>query len=217
MFVNPYSGTIQGEIEKEKRFGEVFKKIHSELFVAGTIGNRLVELAACWAVILLISGLYLWWPRKRKSIWGILLPRFRKKGVTFWRDLHAVPAFWLSAFILILIATGLPWSGVLGEQIKKISTAPPYAYHWQEKPESIIRTRDVADNIPWANEDLVVPTSTPNKHLRLSIEDVAYVADMNSVEKPYTLSFPAGKTGVYISERQGLFFLSCSQAVSSCH
>ncbi|MBE1556367.1 PepSY-associated TM helix domain-containing protein [Sporosarcina limicola] len=202
VFVNPYSGEVMGSLKKEEKFTEIFKKLHSELIVGGTVANRLVELAACWAVILLITGLYIWWPRNRSSIWGTILPRFNKKGRTFWRDMHAVPAFWLSLFILILIATGLPWSGVMGEQIKRLATStntgyPPFAHSFGEKPESIIKTKDVAENVPWATENLTVPASSSNDYLPLSLEDVTFIAKNEEIGKPYTLSMPKGEQGVY--------------------
>ncbi|WP_191562509.1 PepSY-associated TM helix domain-containing protein [Metabacillus idriensis] len=202
VFVNPYNGDIQGSLKAEDKFTENFVKLHSELLVGGTIANRLVELAACWAVILLITGLYIWFPRTKASIWGTLLPRFRNKGRTFWRDMHAVPAFWFSVAILILIATGLPWSGVMGEQINRLATAtntgtPPFAYVWDEKPESLIRTQDVAPEVPWATENLPVPASSSAKYVSISLEDVQYIAENEQVKKPYTISFPQDEKGVY--------------------
>lgn len=198
IFVNPYTTTIQGALNTDERLMNIFKKIHSELWIAGTVGNRIVELVACWAVILLITGLYIWWPRNRASIWGTILPRLHKRGRLFWRDLHAVPAFWLSIFILILIATGLPWSGIVGSQIQKISGAPAYSYDWQERPESVTLTKDGADGIPWANENLLMPYSnSQSEYLPLSIDDVIHIAELEGMAYPYTLSLPDGPTGVY--------------------
>ncbi|USK34562.1 PepSY domain-containing protein [Bacillus sp. F19] len=202
IYVNPYNEDIQGSLKAEGKFSEIFKKIHSELLVGGTAANRLVELAACWAVILLITGLYIWFPRNKASIWGTILPRFTKKGRTFWRDMHAVPAFWFSAAILVLIATGLPWSGVMGEQMNKLATAtntgaPPFAYSWGEKPESKIKTQDVAEEVPWAAENLPVPSSSSAKYVPISLEDVQYISENEKVAKPYTISFPQGEKGVY--------------------
>ncbi|UOE95021.1 PepSY domain-containing protein [Alkalihalobacillus sp. LMS39] len=202
VYVNPYTGEITGSLMTEKKFTEIFKKIHSELFIGGTWANRVVELAACWAIILLVTGLYIWWPREKKSIWGTILPRLNKRGRTLWRDLHVVPAFWLSAFILILILTGLPWSGVMGEQINKVATAtntgyPPFALSFREKPESVVKTKDVADDVPWATENLAVPVSTSGTYVSLSLEDVNYIAKTQNVQKPYTISLPQGETGVY--------------------
>ncbi|MEJ9232150.1 PepSY domain-containing protein [Peribacillus butanolivorans] len=201
VFVDPYNGKIAGSLNNDEKFTEQFKKLHSELMIGGTVANRLVELAACWAVILLITGLYIWWPRNRASIWGIILPRFKSKERTFWRDLHAVPAFWLSVFILILIATGLPWSGVMGEQINHLATStntgyPPFANSWGEKPELTFKTKDVAEDVPWAAENLPVPMST-NGYKPISLKDVTLIAQNENINKPYTISMPQDKKGVY--------------------
>ncbi|MCC5800800.1 PepSY-associated TM helix domain-containing protein [Rossellomorea vietnamensis] len=197
VYVNPYTAKVQGSLDSDKKFTTLFKKLHSELIVGGTVANRLVELAACWAVILLLTGLYIWWPRNKASIWGTVLPRLRKKGRIFWRDLHAVPAFWLSLFVLILIATGLPWSGVLGPQIQKMAVTPPYAYSFVEKPESVTVTKDVAVDIPWANENLPVPSSTDAGYMPMTIDEVQKIAEDTDLAMPYTISMPADKAGVF--------------------
>lgn len=203
MYADPYTGNITGMLNSDKTFSAFFKKMHSELVIGGTWANRLVELAACWAVILVITGLYLWWPRSKSAIWGTILPRLSKPGSRqFWRDLHAVPAFWLSIFILILIATGLPWSGVLGGQIDRLANAtntnyPPYALSFLAKPESTTVAKDVADDIPWAAENLPVPESAVGGYIRLTVQDVVAIADKRQVKLPYTISMPRGETGVY--------------------
>ncbi|WRP08660.1 PepSY domain-containing protein [Rossellomorea aquimaris] len=202
VYINPYTGDVAGSIKNDEKFTEIFKKLHSELIVGGTLANRLVELAACWAVILLITGLYVWCPRNKSSIWGTILPRFRQKGRTFWRDMHAVPAFWLSLSILILILTGLPWSGVMGEQINRLATStdtgyPTYATSFGEKPQSVVRAKDVAEDVPWASENMTVPSSTTDGYVPLSLDDATYIARNESIEKPYTISMPQGDMGVY--------------------
>nr|WP_230875720.1 PepSY domain-containing protein [Paenibacillus campinasensis] len=203
MYADPYTGNITGILNSDETFSAFFKKMHSELVIGGTWANRLVELAACWAVILVITGLYLWWPRNKSAIWGTILPRLSKPGSRlFWRDLHAVPAFWLSLCMLVLIATGLPWSGVLGSQIDKLANAtntnyPPYALSFMDKPVSVTVTKDVANDVPWATENLPVPTSAFGDYVPLAVQDVVEIADKQQVNLPYTISMPQGKTGVY--------------------
>ncbi|MFC0189601.1 PepSY-associated TM helix domain-containing protein [Fictibacillus aquaticus] len=198
VYVNPYNAKITGTILDEKHFTNVAAKLHSEWIVGGTFVNRFVELAACWTVILLITGLYIWWPRNRKSIWGTVLPRFSQKGRTFWRDMHAVPAFWLSLLILVLIVTGLPWSGVMGEGINKIATSsntgyPVYAFM---PPKSDTATKDVADDVPWAAENVPVPKSGAENG-GLDVDQVTALAVKENIQKPYTISLPEGKDGVF--------------------
>ena len=203
MYVDPYTGNVLGMINSDKTFTAFFKKLHSELVVGGTFANRLVELAACWAIILLLTGLYLWWPRNKSAIWGTILPRLSKPGSRlFWRDLHAVPAFWLSLVLLVIIASGLPWSGIMGGQIDKLANstntnAPPFAYSYGEKPESVTVAKDIAEDLPWAAENLPVPASASGGYIQLSVNDIEQIANQKDVLKPYTITMPKEETGVF--------------------
>lgn len=203
MYADPYTGNILGIMNSDETFSAFFKKMHSELVIGGTWANRLVELAACWAIILLITGLFLWLPRNKASIWGTILPRLSKPGSRiFWRDLHAVPAFWLSLLLVIVIATGLPWSGVLGGKIDSLANStntntPPYAYSFGDKPESIKVAKDLAEDLPWATQNLPVPISASSDYLPLDIDNIVNTAAKHNVLLPYTITLPQGETGVY--------------------
>lgn len=111
VFVSP-SGAVVGELDPDRRIMAVVKRIHSQLLI-GEVGNRLVELAACWAIVMILSGLYLWWPRDRVAA-GVVWPRLGLGKRAFWRDLHAVTGFWVSSLALVLLISGLPWAGVWG-------------------------------------------------------------------------------------------------------
>jgi uncharacterized iron-regulated membrane protein len=198
VYVNPYTAKITGTILDEKHFKNVVTKLHSEWIVGGTFINRLVELAACWTIIILITGLYIWWPRKRASIMGTIIPRFSAKGRVFWRDMHAVPAFWLSLMILVLILTGLPWSGVMGENMNKLATSAKAGYpeHAWEAPTVKKTTEEIAEDIPWATEKVPAPASK-KENGSLSVDQIEYLAQKNKIQKPYTISKPIGEDGVY--------------------
>ncbi|MFB9274412.1 PepSY-associated TM helix domain-containing protein [Cohnella cellulosilytica] len=204
MYADPYTGNIKGALNADKTFSAIFKKLHSQLLIEGTWTNRLVELAACWALILVLTGLILWWPRGKKNIWGTVLPRLSKPGSRmFWRDLHAVPAFWISLVLVVMILSGLPWSGVLGPRISELADStrtnvPPYAYSFGAKPESTTVAKDIAEDLPWAAENLSVPASSASGgYVALTVNDVAGIADKLDVLKPYTITLPRGETGVF--------------------
>lgn len=93
--------------------------LHGEL-LAGPAGSVLVETAACWAIVMLLTGLYLWWPRGRRGLAGVLYPRLRGGKRVFWRDLHAVSGIWVSVAALFLIVTGLPWAQAWGSYLREI-------------------------------------------------------------------------------------------------
>jgi uncharacterized iron-regulated membrane protein len=198
VYVDPYTAKITGTIQDEKHFKNVIAKLHSEWIVGGTLVNRLVELAACWTIIILVTGLYIWWPRNKISLMGTLFQRLKKNGRLFWRDLHAVTAFWLSLMILILIITGLPWSGVMGEQLNKLATSanagyPQYAW---TAPKAEKTTDEVAEDIPWAAENNPVPVSERGDG-KLSLDQIMYLAQENKIQRPYTISNPIGEDGVF--------------------
>lgn len=119
VFVNPYTGVVVGKQQSNWQLMNIVKTIHGELLL-GTIGSVLVELAACWAIVLIVSGLYLWWPRNTNGMAGVIYPRLREGKRTFWRDLHAVTGIWISTLALFLLITGLPWALVWGAALKEV-------------------------------------------------------------------------------------------------
>lgn len=111
VFVSP-QGEVLGSLDPESRLSATIKRLHGSLMI-GRLGDWLVELAASWAIVMIVTGLYLWWPRGRGGA-GVVWPRLRGGRRVFWRDLHAVTGFWVSGLALVLLLTGLPWAGVWG-------------------------------------------------------------------------------------------------------
>lgn len=106
VYVNQHTGEVQGNRFYGDSFFDIVLKIHRNLFV-GTIGRVIVELATSWGIILVVTGLYLWWPRGRDKVLGVWLPRLRGKSYLVWRDWHVVPGFYIALFAALIMATGL--------------------------------------------------------------------------------------------------------------
>lgn len=119
VYIHPQSLQVLLIEQEEKRFLRLVHDIHGELLM-GKGGSILVELAACWAIVLVLTGIYLWWPRNAKGIAGVLYPRFSFKGRLFWRDLHSVIGIWISFCVLFLLISGLPWAFVWGSALKEV-------------------------------------------------------------------------------------------------
>ena len=107
---------VEGEEQRPMRL--IFH-LHGEL-LAGPAGSVLVETGACWAIVMLLTGLYLWWPRGGRGLAGVLYPRLRGGKRVFWRDIHAVAGIWVSFAALFLIVTGLPWAQAWGSYLREI-------------------------------------------------------------------------------------------------
>jgi len=105
VFVSP-QGKVVGALDPDWRIAQVAHDVHGTLML-GRQGSWLVELAASWAIVMIVSGLYLWWPHGT-GLAGVVWPRLGGGARVFWRDLHAVTGFWVSGLALVLLVSGLP-------------------------------------------------------------------------------------------------------------
>ena len=117
--VQPVTGEVLDVVKDKSRPMQVIHDLHGELLL-GDGGSLFVELAACWAIVMVLSGLYLWWPRGATGMAGVLYLRLGQGKRVFWRDLHAVTGVWISLLALFLLFSGLPWTGVWGKAFKEV-------------------------------------------------------------------------------------------------
>ncbi|MBE1162688.1 PepSY-associated TM helix domain-containing protein [Dyella acidiphila] len=161
VFVNPANLQVLGVVRENDRFMKVIFYLHGELLL-GSGGSMLVELAASWTILMLITGLYLWWPRNGR-IAGTLYPRLRQGRRIFWRDLHAVAGLWISSFALLLLLSGLPWSkswGGMLHTVRQSWAAGANAQDWTTGSASE-RAQIKAENTQAANEHAAMGMSMP--------------------------------------------------------
>lgn len=135
VFINPYTGAILGTMKSSERLMAFMKDLHGNL-LTGKIGTKFVELTSCWVMMLMTTGLIMWWPRGKTGVMGTLLPRLNSNKRLFWRDLHAVPAFYFSFFIIFLVISGLPWTDVWGDAFhsiqRELKMSAPAGFHSRE-------------------------------------------------------------------------------------
>ena len=117
VFVSP-QGRLVGAINPDHRVTEWVRAIHGQL-LAGKWGAYLVELAGSWAIVMILSGLWLWWPQGG-GLAGVIWPRLGLGKRAFWRDIHAVTGFWVSGLALVLLLTALPWASVWGDAFRVV-------------------------------------------------------------------------------------------------
>lgn len=101
-------GHVTAVVDPDARWSTWLARLHGSL-LSGRIGGLIVETAASWAIVMILTGLYLWWPRGRGAA-GVVWPRLSRGRRTALRDLHAVTGFWVSGFALVLLLSGLPWT-----------------------------------------------------------------------------------------------------------
>ncbi|WP_438422689.1 PepSY-associated TM helix domain-containing protein [Aquimarina macrocephali] len=132
VYVNPYSGDISGEIITRDTNMFKIRKLHGELLM-GTFGTKIVELIASWMVVLILTGLYVWWPERGRKIKGVFIPRTNQGKRIFFRDVHSITGIWISGLLLLILAGGFPWTDVVGKNFKDLQriTNTGYPTTWK--------------------------------------------------------------------------------------
>lgn len=144
VYVHPHTLEILNIEREDDRLMQVVHELHGNLLI-GDWGSYLVELAASWAIVMLITGLYLWWPQNIQSLAGIVYPRLKSSKRVFWRDLHAVTGFWIAFFTLFLLLSGLPWAkswGGLLKEVRQINAGKVVEQDWTAGPTSAAVKRE---------------------------------------------------------------------------
>jgi uncharacterized iron-regulated membrane protein len=173
--VHPQSLAILKTLPDDHRPMEVINHLHGEL-LQGDKGSMIVETAASWAIVMLITGLYLWWPRGAVGLAGVVFPRLRSGQRVFWRDIHAVTALWVSFFALFLLVSGLPWTSSWGgmlTSLRALAAPTPVDQPWTTGTSSELKAREAA-NTRVASD---VPTSGPHAGHHMSAGDMASMPD----------------------------------------
>ncbi|MBX7481689.1 PepSY-associated TM helix domain-containing protein [Qipengyuania qiaonensis] len=147
IYLHPETGDVLKIVGEEDRLMRVVFRLHGELMM-GRWGSLLVETAASWTIMLLLTGLYLWWPRGRRKRAGVLYPRLAAGGRLFWRDLHAVTGLWVSLAALLLIFSGLPWAKNWGDYldaVRAVTGQNAETQEWSRGAESDAQQRLTLD------------------------------------------------------------------------
>lgn len=200
IYVNPYSGAVLGTEWDAGSSGStpmwVVRQLHSLAYV-GWFGNRLIEAAAGWMVLLVVSGIYLWWPRG-KGVGTVSIKA--TKGRPWWRDLHAVTGIYTGVFMVFLAMTGLPWSEVWGGKFYDTAYAMglgmPDGY-WANKPVSTVPVGDAINRAPWIMERQPMPLSTAVSGVPQALDSVLATVDALGIVAGYAVTMPKGADGVF--------------------
>ena len=108
-YVNPFTGKVLALEDEKNGFFNIVKFIHWSFLLKSDWGTYIVGIPVLIFLIMLISGIILWWPKNKKArkqrFW------FQWKNIKSWRrknyDLHSILGFYSSIFALILTLTGL--------------------------------------------------------------------------------------------------------------
>ncbi|KQO75416.1 PepSY domain-containing protein [Rhizobium sp. Leaf262] len=215
VYVNTYTGQALGSLPDRGTVMWTIRYIHS-LKYFGTFARYFIEIAAGWSILLVATGIYLWWPRQQTG--GVITVRGTPKKRVFWRDTHAVTGIFVGFFIVFLAITGMPWSGVWGAKVNEWANGNNFGYPAGVRvdvPMSGQHLNDVAKT-SWSLEQAQIPQSSTHDHgQHMDMGDTMAPMDNQSSTPPigidkavarfnalglqpgYTVALPTTPTGVY--------------------
>ncbi|MEL0629817.1 PepSY domain-containing protein [Psychromonas aquatilis] len=205
VFVDPYQGKVLGDISISDSLYSWADNTHGT-FMIGDTGDKLIEIAISFTVLLVITGAYLWWPRGSTTLKESLKISCNK-GRAFWKDLHSVIGIWVSIILLFFCISGLAWASVWGgSMLQAWSTFP-----MQQSATSVSSKLTHNDlnvkglkQIPWGLEQAALPESA-----NTNTPDVIGLDKIVSQSKAlgftqFQVFFPKGETGVYTASASSM-------------
>lgn len=203
--VDPYTGNIVEIWDRRNGWYDFADGIHSELLI-GTIGDRILEIAAGFGIMLTITGLYLWWPRKGSAL-GTFLPGLRQSGRALWKSLHGTVGIYLSAFLLLFLISGMSWTGVWGGKLVQAWSTFP-TEKWSDVPLSdethASMNHGAVGEVPWALEQTPMPASGSEAGIAgvqagvsVDVDSIAGLGNTLGLIGRFHVVYPNGASGVW--------------------
>lgn len=162
------------------------------------IGNLIIELTAVWILVLLASGIYMWWPRAIEGGKPKLAVRWRKGGRLRWRDLHATTGILVSVVLICYILSGLTWSRYWGENWRSVAATltPSASIEAPSTPAEMGEFDRLGRRIAWTAIDDPVYASTPAKPgaPTMTFADIDQIAKNEKMVPGYSIIPPADVT-----------------------
>lgn len=204
--VNPYTAEVLKVVNKDSTVFAWARQIHAKLLL-GAVGGYVMEVAAGLGIVMVITGLYLFWPRQLNQWSEVLLPDWRATGRKWWKSLHTSLGIWLGLVLFLFLLSGMSWTSVWGAKyVQPWSTFP--ASKWDAVPTSDA-THAALDSggirsAPWGLEQTPLPVSgsqlgTPGilAGEAVNLDGVAALAQRLGFTGQYHINVPQDATGVY--------------------
>jgi len=207
--VDPYSAKVIETFPRRSGWYDFVDTIHSDLML-GVTGDRMIETAASLSLVLIATGLYMWWPRE--AAWRRALIPSLGRGRAVWKSLHGIIGIWLSVFLVFFLISGLAWAGIWGGKMVQAWSQFP-AEKWDNVPLSDDIHASMNHNrreVPWALEQTPMPASGSDMGTSgvtegaVTLDTIDVLAREIGFDGRYQLNVPQSETGVWTLSRDSM-------------
>ena len=192
VYVDPYSGEILAVYDEEIDFFNIVKYLHWSLLFSTAIGQQIVGWATFIFVIMLITGIILWWPKNKAARKQRF--KFQWKESTQWKrknyDIHNIFGFYIATIAIIIAFTGMVWAFTWFQAIVYVAGSGT-----TNPPEIVAKEAD--KNLPKIMNAMEVA---------LEKTKIAYPdADAFSLGKP---ADSIGTVDVYVQQNENTYYIA---------
>ena len=234
VYVNPWTGQVTGELDPRHLLSNIATEIHGHIvfgsvsdpelftdpvtkqpFTVGSFGDRIIEFATCWAIVMTLTGYYLYFRGRvsaRRRVERAATATDRRTATT--RRRHGSVGAIIGVGILLLTLSGLPWTGMWGAKVQAWATGTNFSL-WGDDPgatSTLAKTVEAAGSssvpAPWAEGAAPMPSSMPGMNHgsatpaggvvgRISLDAVVSAAQSDGLQGPYYVAYPSEEDGVF--------------------
>lgn len=191
IYVDPYTGEILAIYDEEKDFFNIVKMLHWSLLMKTEIGQPIVGWGTFIFVVMLITGIILWWPKNKAARKQRF--RFQWKETTKWRrknyDIHNIFGFYIATVAIIIAFTGMVWAFTWFQSIVYVAGSLSIT-----PPENVVKTSEAT-------------SGDTDKAL-----DIAYAITREKYSDADALSLgkaedSTGAINVYVQQHPGVYYV----------
>lgn len=219
VYLDPCTARVLGMKNQYGGFFGTLEWLHRFKFVAHGDGlGRVVGgwVSAIFAVLLIIGGLILWWPRRRGELKSAAIFQWRRSGGARTLSLHKIVGLYCAFLLLVIVLTALPLSFQPFRDVISWVTqsavgtpSPPKTVHPPIGAKSLImdvlwkRTQERVTDIAWASlyypsvhgtvaHIEILERGMPHKDAKTQLYLNAYTGDTIRLDR-YTTDMPEGR------------------------
>lgn len=166
--IDPYEGTLVHLQDMNKGWLNYIKFLHRNLML-GNVGREIVHWTTLLFLVMLISGLVIWWPDNRAIRKNRFTIKANSSGKKLNYDLHNVLGFYMTWVSIFSVVTGLFWGfSIVKDALREATGENEMEY---DQPVSNVAGVDNINN-QWDLIDSLVLTyrkQYPSRFVRASV------------------------------------------------
>lgn len=201
--IDPWRNRLLRVVNRDQTPYAWAHRIHGTLLL-GDVGDFIVETVAGLTLLMVVTGLYMWWLRRGRTPQTIQAVRGRKRQR--WRGLHRGIGLYSALALGFFILSGLAWTNIWGGKLVQAWGSFP-AEKWG--PVALSGNQHGAMNhgsqreVPWGLEQTPLPAS--GRHLEhgahrgapLGLDAIDRRARELGFGPRYRITLPRDSEGVY--------------------